>query len=377
MGRWGVRLAAAGLMAVTAWCGVTANALPRLAGWAVTLGSWGRNPAAAMAAVQQLAEESAASVESSAPESSPSPEPQPSAAPTPEASPLATPQPEATPAPGPAATPAASPAPAPEDAGSIRTTFYEQGSGDGYIPAGTGSIKNSTSLADSQVADIISRGMPFGIELHSDEPQVLIMHTHATETYNLDSDYFYDPEWGARITDTARNVCAVGSQIARVLNEGGINTLHDMTLHDYPSYNGSYAASNATVRAYLEQYPSIKVVLDIHRDAIEQEGVRVKPVTQIEGKSAAQIMIICGCDQGGNLPNFSQNLAFAGALEARLEGMFPSLTRPVLFDYRYYNQDLTTGSLLIEMGGHANTLEEALYSGELVGQGLVSLFTSP
>ena len=54
--------------------------------------------------------------------------------------------------------------------------------------------------------------------------------------------------------------------------------------------------------------------------------------------------------------------------------MFPGLTRPVLFDYRYYNQDLTTGSLLIEMGGHANTLEEAKYSGKLVGQALAALF---
>lgn len=376
MGRWGVRLAAAGLMAVTAWCGVTVDALPRLAGWAVALGSWGRNPAAAMAAVQQLAEESAASVESSAPESSPSPEPQPSAAPTPEASPLATPQPEATPAPGPAATPAASPAPAPEDAGSIRTTFYEQGSGDGYIPAGTGSIKNSTSLADSQVADIISRGMPFGIELHSDEPQVLIMHTHATETYELADNGWYDPDFTCRSTDNSVNMTAVGAEMARVLNAAGINTVQDTTLHDYPSYNGSYERSNETVRAYLEQYPSIRVVLDVHRDAIEPaSGQRVSAVAEIDGRTAAQVMIICGADNGGNLPNFQQNLAFAAAWENAMESRYPGLTRPVLFDYRYYNQDLTTGSLLIEIGSHGNTLEQARYSGQLVGQALAALLS--
>ena len=297
--------------------------------------------------------------------------------PSPAATPAATTEPEPTPTPEPSPTVPPPVEECPPGWGTILAQTYGQATGAGAIPLSSGSIKNYTSQPDSQVLAWAQAGLPFQIELNSDQPQVLIMHTHATETYNLDSAAYYDPEWGARITDTAQNVCAVGSEIARVLNEGGINTLHDMTLHDYPSYNGSYAASNATVRAYLEQYPSIKVVLDIHRDAIEQEGVRVKPVTRIEGKDAAQIMIICGCDQGGNLPNFSQNLAFAGALEARLEGMFPSLTRPVLFDYRYYNQDLTTGSLLIEMGGHANTLEEALYSGELVGQGLVSLFTSP
>ncbi len=301
----------------------------------------------------------------------------PAAAPAPTPAPAATAEPEPTPAPEPF--PTASPAAeeCPPGWGTLLAQTYGQASGTGAVPLSSGSIKNYTSQPDSQVLAWAQAGLPFQIELNSDQPQVLIMHTHATETYNLDSDTYYDPEWGARITDTSQQVCAVGREVDRVLNEGGINTLHDMTLHDYPSYNGSYAASNATVRAYLEQYPSIKVVLDIHRDAIEQEGVRVKPVTRIDGQDAAQVMIICGCDQGGNLPNFSQNLAFAGALEARLEGMFPTLTRPVLFDYRYYNQDLTTGSLLIEMGGHGNTLEEALYSGRLVGEGLVSLFTSP
>ena len=137
---------------------------------------------------------------------------------------------------------------------------------------------------------------------------------------------------------------------------------------------GSYERSNATVRRYLEQYPSIKVVLDVHRDAIEREGARVAPAALINGEKAAQVMLICGCDKGGNLPNYRRNLAFAGAWQATMEGMFPGLTRPVLFDYRYYNQDLTTGSLLIEMGGHGNTLAQALASARLVGQSLVRLF---
>ena len=149
--------------------------------------------------------------------------------------------------------------------------------------------------------------------------------------------------------------------MAAQLNAAGVNTLHDTTLHDYPSYNGSYAKSNATVRSYLERYPSIKVVLDVHRDAIQRDdGTRVKPVADIGGMKAAQVMIICGADVDGNLPNFKQNLRFASRWQDKMESMFPGLTRPVLFDYRYYNQDLTTGSLLIEMGGHANTLEEAI-----------------
>ena len=179
-------------------------------------------------------------------------------------------------------------------------------------------------------------------------------------------------------TDTAANMVAVGEEMAAVLNAAGITTLHDTTLHDYPSYNGSYEASNATVREYLAQYPSIKVVLDVHRDAIQRaDGTRVKPVVTLNGEKSAQVMLICGADNGGNLPNFRQNLRFAAAWEARMEALFPGLTRPVLFDYRYYNQDLTTGSLLIEVGGHANTLDEAKRAGRMAAQALAALLASP
>lgn len=266
--------------------------------------------------------------------------------------------------------------PVPEGMMPIEQTQYAQGSGAGYVASGAGSVRNCTSLPDSEVAAEMMQALPFSIEVNSAEPQVLIMHTHATETYEPADRSWCDPAFSYRSTDTAQNMVAVGAELAAVLNAAGICTLHDTTLHDYPSYNGSYDKSNATVRSYLEQYPSIKVVLDVHRDAIQREdGTRIKPVAEIGGMKAAQVMIICGADVDGNLPNFKQNLRFASRWEDQMESMFPGLTRPVLFDYRYYNQDLTTGSLLIEVGGHANTLEEAKYSARLVGQALAALFT--
>ena len=87
----------------------------------------------------------------------------------------------------------------------------------------------------------------------------------------------------------------------------------------------------------------------------------------------AQVMLICGCDKGGNLPNFSQNLAFAAAWQNRMEADTPGLTRPVLFDYRFYNQDLSPGSLLIEVGGHGNTLSQAIAAGQRAAQSLAAL----
>ena len=228
----------------------------------------------------------------------------------------------------------------------------------------------------------ITNPLPFAVEWNSPDPQILIMHTHATEDYRLSAGLWYRPGDGARSTDRSINMCAVGRVMADTLNAAGLNTLHDETLNDYPSYTGSYANSRAVVQQYLEKYPSIKIVLDVHRDAIETEsGTRMAPVWAGSGagEQAAQVMIICGCDNGGSvrLPGWRQNLRFAAAWERSMEGMYPGFTRPVLFSYRFYNQDLTTGSLLIEIGGHGNNLNEALYAGQLAANGLVQALLGP
>ena len=262
----------------------------------------------------------------------------------------------------------------PADAGTVTEQQFGQGSGEKYIPCGAGSIKNNTRQTAADIAAEAAQPLPFAIEKDSAAPQVLIMHTHATEDYRLSAGLWFTPGDGARSTDRSINMCAVGRVMADTLNAAGICTLHDETLNDYPSYTGSYANSRAVVQQYLAQYPSIKIVLDVHRDAIETEnGSRMAPVCTVNGQQAAQVMIICGCDNGGSvcLPNYRQNLRFAAAWELAMESAFPGFTRPVLFSYRFYNQDLTTGSLLIEIGGHGNNLNEALYAGQLAAEGLV------
>ena len=263
----------------------------------------------------------------------------------------------------------------PADAGTVTEQQFGQGSGEKYIPCGAGSIKNNTRQTAADIAAEAAQPLPFAIEKDSAAPQVLIMHTHATEDYRLSAGLWFTPGDGARSTDRSINMCAVGRVMADTLNAAGICTLHDETLNDYPSYTGSYANSRAVVQQYLAQYPSIKVVLDVHRDAIEREnGTRCAPVCSIDGRQAAQVMIICGCDNGTtvSLPNYRLNLRFAAAWETAMEGLYPGFTRPVLFSYRFYNQDLTPGSLLIEIGGHGNNLNEALYAGQLAAQGLIS-----
>ena len=237
-------------------------------------------------------------------------------------------------------------------------------------------VKNVTDYSKAEVETELLAPLDFKVEKNSDQPQILIMHTHATESYQLYPELYYDPQYSCRTTDNSKNMVSVGKIITERLNQLGYNTIQDTTLHDYPNYNGSYNRSKSTVEEYLKKYPSIKVVLDVHRDAIERDdGTRIKPVVVIDGKRYAQIMLISGADNGYlNMPNFRKNLRFASHFQNSMETLYPSLTRPVLFDYRNYNQQLTTGSLLIEVGGHANTLEEAQNSAVLIANSLAHTF---
>lgn len=268
------------------------------------------------------------------------------------------------------------PEPYPEDIesrdGAITAISYGILSGDNYISlSGAGQVRNVTSVSNTALAAESELAPDFTIKKNG-EPQILIMHTHTTESYEPRERDFYDSSFNSRTTDERMNMVAVGNAITEQLQSAGIGVLHDTTMHDYPSYNGSYDRSRETVETILKEYPSIKIVLDIHRDAIERsDGGRIAPVAEINGRNAAQVMIICGCDDGTmNMPNYLKNFRFACMLQRQMESDYPGLTRPILFDYRKYNQDLTTGSLLIEVGGHANSAEQAIYSGELIGSAL-------
>ncbi|MCL2035401.1 MAG: stage II sporulation protein P [Oscillospiraceae bacterium] len=257
---------------------------------------------------------------------------------------------------------------------SIISEDFSGHNGSNLIRFGAGFIKNDTKNEDSDVAEILETGFALRFE-DIMEPQVLIIHTHATESFErFDSDV-YDTRNKWRSTDNNLNIVAVGSAIQETLENNGIGVLHDTTQHDYPSYNGSYERSAETIRRHLEEYPSIKVVLDLHRDAMERdEQVLVKPIAEIGGKKAAQVMIVSGCDNGSmDMPNWRENLRFAAALGDKALSMHPGLMRPVYLCHRKYNMDLTTGSLLLEFGSNANTLDEAVYSARLVAEALSEL----
>lgn len=238
-------------------------------------------------------------------------------------------------------------------------------------------LKNNTEL-DINLKDFVNGKLGFSIE-KNDKPQVLILHTHATESYLRHNENYYTENDTSRNTNNAYNMVALGKIISDKLNEAGIVTLHDTTQHDYPSYSESYSRAAETICSYTQKYPSIKIVIDLHRDSIAANDTdKVKVTTEIEGKKAAQIMLVMGSQSGSvkNFPNWKENLKLAVKLQQTIEVMYPSLARSIHFMSKNYNESLTTGSMLIEIGTDGNTFDEAMYSAELLSDSLINLLNT-
>lgn len=238
-------------------------------------------------------------------------------------------------------------------------------------------VKNTNENHTINIAEELKKNPSVHIKTDG-SPQVLIYHTHTTESYlSKAMPYFYS-SMPTRTQDNTQNVVMVGNAIEAELKAAGIGVIHDTTVHDYPSYNGSYYRSEDTMKKILKKYPGIQVTLDIHRDAFGGDSARVKPTAVINGKKAAQVMIVSGCDDDGKqeFPNWEYNLRFALRLQKSMADLYPGLARPVDFCTAQYNEYLTKGSLLVEVGTEVNTVEEASYSGSLVGKALVKTLKS-
>lgn len=209
----------------------------------------------------------------------------------------------------------------------------------------------------------------------TDEPQVLIVHTHTTEQYMLYDAGYYNAADRERTKNAARSVCAAGDALVKTLAADGIVAIHDKTVHDSPQYSGAYTRSAQTVQAYLDEYPSIQVVLDLHRDALTEGNAVVKPTVTVNGKKAAQMMIIAGVLSTDAMPNphTAQNLALAAQWQKALTAQYEGLMRPLSTVGSRYNQHLHAGYLLVEVGSEGNTVAEAVYSAQLLGKTLVEV----
>ncbi len=212
-------------------------------------------------------------------------------------------------------------------------------------------------------------------KITKDKPYILIYHTHATEGYEMLDLGWYANEYNSRTKDKSKNMIRVGDELTKILEDAGFGVIHDRNIYD-ESYNGAYSRSRVSVEKYLKEYPSIQITLDVHRDAIHYDSkTKCKPTAEINEKKAAQVMIISGCEGDGveNHPNWKKNLIFSTHLQNTVEESYEGLMRPVFFCHRKYNMDLTPCSVLLEFGTDANTLEEAVYSAQLIGNSIVKM----
>ena len=217
---------------------------------------------------------------------------------------------------------------------------------------------------------------PSALTAETDGPKVLIVHTHTSEAYTSEPGWEYESSDPLRTGDAEHSVVRLGTRVAELLNAHGIETLHDTALNDYPSYNGAYERMRQTIEGYLAQYPSIEMVLDLHRDAAnDPAGMPVAFTAEVDGARCAQLMLVVGTDEGGlTHPDWKENLANALKLQALLNRIAPGLCRDIDLRTERFNQHETPGSLLVEFGCTGNTLAEALRSADYLAQALCAFW---
>lgn len=247
------------------------------------------------------------------------------------------------------------------------------GSSASYVTSGNVSIYNRTDYELD--VDALLAAAP-ELTNRDEGPQVLIYHSHATEAYTMDGADIYEESDSYRTLNTEQNVVRVGAEMTAILESAGIEVIHDTTLFDYPSYNDAYNRSSAAVARWLEEYPSIQLVIDVHRDALAAaDGTLYKTVAGTVDR-CAQVMLVMGSDAMGQLhPNWRVNLSLAVSIQKALTDKWATLARPIVLRASRFNQHHSTGAILLEVGTHGNTLQEAITAGRLFARTIADMLT--
>ncbi len=217
------------------------------------------------------------------------------------------------------------------------------------------------------------RAVPVLSEIYAkygtDAPVVLILHTHATESFaQSDADFTSEADW--RTTDPEKNMLAVGKTLADVLREKGINVIHCEEMFDAEDFTMAYYNASLAIRRILAEYPSVSYILDLHRDSIAYTdgSETIRPVTFIDGEPCAQLMFVVGTDHGGSgHTGWTDNFRLACRLQSSIAEEHPGLMRSINLRSASFNQQYTKGSLLIEMGAAGSCLEEVCRSAGILG----------
>lgn len=212
-------------------------------------------------------------------------------------------------------------------------------------------------------------------DLDCSQPTVLILHTHGCEAYAQVPGQQYISFGSYRTRDPDHNMVAIGELLKQRLEAAGIGVIHDKALHDDPSYNAAYSSARVSVEEYLAMYPSIQLVLDLHRDAATySDGTQYATSVMVDGDEIAQLMLVMGTDSTGlPYPNWQDNLSVALKMLVQLERIAPGVTRTTTLRTSRYNQDLHSAMLLVEVGSAGNTLSQAKAAAEILADAIIAL----
>lgn len=216
--------------------------------------------------------------------------------------------------------------------------------------------------------------IPIKLERGAEKPQVLIYHTHGTESYNPGYSFYGNGIYSPNSEDISQNVVRIGAVIARILEENGVGVIHLTEMFDASGYSDAYERSCSAAEKILGENPSISIVLDVHRDTvIDSEGTKIRPVVETEDGAAAQLMILLGSGRkGAQVPEWDKNLSFALAVCSEINKIDGNILRPIMLRATRYNQHLSTGSILVEVGTCGNTLSEAERAARIFANALLS-----
>lgn len=236
----------------------------------------------------------------------------------------------------------------------------------GADAAGIG-LDNGTSLRPD-LEKLLTEDL--ALQLRGDAPTVLILHSHTTESF-AGSDYAETSPY--RTLDPEHNMIAIGKLVAGMLEDAGIGVIHDTAFHDYPSYNGSYNHAAQSTKAILAEHPTIRLILDLHRDAADTPSGQLVTACELDGETSAQLMFVLGTDQRLSHPDWERNLSLALKLQTILESEHSGICRDLNLTRNRYNQHLGELALLVEVGAAGNTLAQAKLAARELAEAIIRL----
>ena len=225
-------------------------------------------------------------------------------------------------------------------------------------------LEDDSKLSKKDKEGIPAAGGIKTFKVNKEEPYIAIYHTHGTEAYLPIKENQYHTQ------DKKYNVLTIGEIMANNLEKNGHKVLHIETFHDIPSYNKSYAKSLNTITSKMEEQQNLKVVFDVHRDGVsDNANYKNKAFSQskvnIDGKDVATFSLVIGPES----PNKDEVLKFAKYIKQVSDSLYPGLCKGIIVKPKgKFNQFVSDHSALIEVGSNLNTIEEAMESGNKIGE---------